>query len=109
MSRFKIAAGLVVIAGVAIAIATEFVVPHLRWRELTNAGRLALDHSRSSEAEKSFREALKIARTFPKDERRIAQSALNLAEALLARGQDADAEPLAKEALRAHGRKTRRR
>ena len=99
MSRFKLATGLVVVAGVVILAGIEFLVPHVRWRMLTDSGCSAAERGRNGDAERSFRAALEVARTFAPSDRRVAESALGLAEALDAQGRYAEAEPLAKEAL----------
>ena len=100
MSRFKLATGLVVVAGVVIFTAFEFLIPHVRWRMLTASGRSAAERGRHADAERSFRAALEVARSFAPSDRHTGRGKrLGLAEALDAQGWYAEAEPLAKEAL----------
>ena len=67
--------------------------------EVSRAGLRAADESRFDEAERLFREALRLSETFPADDPRRATSVNNLAYVLHAQGRYLAAEPQYRKAL----------
>ena len=71
----------------------------MMWSMYTDLGNRAYQHGLYGEAEKTFKSALKEARTFGPADRRLALSLNNLAEVYRMEGRLAESEQLAREGL----------
>src|SRR5215469_5794344 len=69
------------------------------WEQLNEAGSLATHSGHYTEAEKPYREALKLAEEFGSEDARLAVSLNNLAIACQGEGKNSEAEELLQRAL----------
>jgi tetratricopeptide (TPR) repeat protein len=72
---------------------------HIMWERYNLSGQQAMSSGKAVEAESAFRLALQEAEKIGRDDPKVAQTCINLANCLRQQGKFADAEPLYKRAI----------